>query len=446
MKTLVFTLIATVLLLQYGNAQDTGINITGTFSPKDRSAAYISVLGNTNSKDPVIAQAKVTDGKFTLQLPKNLPIGVYKFGFASQDTYTFYFVHDGETTYHIDFENKNNAWRFNSNTGKNHSYLSTYWKQKDSLILPIQVLYYFAQNYPEKTTNIYNKNAKVLSTKIKQFKAFRKKAITAAPVFAKEILTHNKLLFHNPQWDAKTIEDNFIKTLWESVPKNDTLFYNKPYFFTKLEATFDNLLDAKGKTKPELEKYEILKDRLAWLLQNLAQYPDKHKYYNLCIRYFSSKGYPYLLELIDTYVDKNQLLTENEKLGYEYRTKQQLLVEQIAPKIPTQDTPNFLDTVNAKYKRLVFVAGNTPFSFELLTKLKKDTTTKTDTKVVAVLLIEDKASVQKFKNLYPNWEICGLDKDTINTVAERYNLFYVPSVFTLDSENRILKIHEPFQN
>lgn len=442
MKTLVFTLIATVLLLQYGNAQDTGINITGTFSPKDRSAAYISVLGNTNSKDPVIAEVKVTDGVFSMQLPANLPLGVYKLGFAWQEKLTFYFVHDGEERYHIDFKNTNNTWTFNSNTGNEHNYLTKYWQQKDSLMTPIGVLYFFAQNYPHKQEAIYKKNNKALNKKVEYFKHFRAKAIAEAPPYSKEILAHKKTVFYEPQWDTATIEANFLNILWESVPKKDSLFYNKPYVLDKLQATFDALLEDSKKT--EAEKYEAVKKRITWLLKKLEDHPNKSKYYNLCIRYFGSKGYPYVFNGIDLYLDQTQLLTPQDAEGFAYRAKQHQLIQQKAPPIATSTTANFLETVKAEQKILVFVAGNTPFSFQLLNTLKEQTASKENTKVIAVLLTDNAESIQNFKSAYPKWELCTLKNEEVNTIAEAYKLVYVPTVYILDKDNTIIELKEPF--
>tara|TARA_B110000977_G_scaffold192781_1_gene266772 strand:+ start:247 stop:738 length:492 start_codon:yes stop_codon:yes gene_type:complete len=159
-----FTLVTALFLIATNHAQTKEITVTGTFMPKDKSAAYISVLGNTNQK-PVLAEAKVTDGVFSMQLPIDLPLGVYKLGFAMQQKPTFYFVHDGKNNYHLNFVNTNNTWSFTSKTGTSHKYLSNYRQKKDSLMKPIGVLYFFAQNYPHKKEAIYKKKTKKFFTK-----------------------------------------------------------------------------------------------------------------------------------------------------------------------------------------------------------------------------------------------------------------------------------------
>ena len=60
------------------------ITFSGTFIPKDRAAAYVVVYGNAG-QEGVLAEAKVTEGAFEMQLPDSLAYGVYKLGFGKQD-------------------------------------------------------------------------------------------------------------------------------------------------------------------------------------------------------------------------------------------------------------------------------------------------------------------------------------------------------------------------
>jgi len=441
MKTLVLTLITAVFIISttYGQAKE--IQVSGTFTPKDRSAAYVTVLGNTNQK-LLLAQAKVTDGIFSLKLPADLPLGVYKLGFASQDKFNFYLIHDGEYSYHIDFKNVNNSWTFTSNTGNEHRYITRYWKQRDSLMESIRIFYYFAKNYPHKEERIYKKNSTVLNDKVKDFKRFRTQAITQAPLYSNELLTHNKIVFHEPQLDVQTIEKNYLNTLWENLPKLDTTFYNKPYVTDKLQASFDGLL--KDRSIKEKEKYQAVKERLIWLLEKLDNQPDKLKYYNLCLRYFASKNYPYVFNTIDNYLDQKHLFTTQDSEDFIYRAKQQHLIQKKAPSIATALDASIFDAVKAERKVLVFVADNTPFSHQLLNGLKEQIATKVHTKVIAVLLTDHTESIQNFINLYPNWTLCTLKNEVINNVVQAYKLFYAPAVFVLDKDNTILELKEPF--
>ena len=263
-------------------------------------------------------------------------------------------------------------------------------------------------------------------------------------MFSKEILTHTQTIFYEPQWDTKTIETKYLNTVWDQIPENDSLFYNKPFFVGKLQATFDGLLEDINKT--ESEKYQAIKKRLTWLLEKLSKHVDKNKYYNLCLRYFGSKGYPYVLSDIDAYLNETQLLSAQDKEGFVYREKQRHLLGEKAPGIKLTTADNFLETVTAQKKVLVFVGDNTPFAFQLLESLKKEAATKENTKVVAILLTDNKESIQNFKRFYPTWALAAPNTDDLNNIIEAYKLVYVPSVFVLDKDNTILKQLAPFES
>ena len=140
------------------------------------------------------------------------------------------------------------------------------------------------------------------------------------------------------------------------------------------------------------------------------------------------------------------MLTAQDKEGFVYRGKQELLMGKKAPSIKSTTAANYLETIAAEKKVLVFVGGNTPFSFQLLESLKKEAATKDNTKVVAILLTDNKESIQNFKSLHPTWAVFAPNKTDINNVIEAYKLVYAPSVFVLDKDNTILKQVAPFES
>ena len=93
-------------------AQETKQSITfsGTFIPKDRAAAYVVVYGNAG-QEGVLAEAKVTEGAFEMQLPDSLAYGVYKLGFGMQEKPNLYLIHQPQVkAYAATIEKKNNQW------------------------------------------------------------------------------------------------------------------------------------------------------------------------------------------------------------------------------------------------------------------------------------------------------------------------------------------------
>ena len=93
------------------------ITFSGTFIPKDRAAAYVVVYGNIG-QEGILAEAKVTEGNFTMQLPDSLAYGVYKLGFGMQEKPNLYLTHQPQVkTNEATIENKNNQWTLSSTTG-----------------------------------------------------------------------------------------------------------------------------------------------------------------------------------------------------------------------------------------------------------------------------------------------------------------------------------------
>lgn len=420
------------------------ISLSGIFEPQDRSPAYISVLGTTK-QNKLIAEAKVIQGAFTMSIPQDLPYGVYKLGFSTKDKMQFYWVHDGEKNYYLQFTYHNNDWHFVSTTGKAHTYLSKYWQQNDSLMIGISSLYNFLQTYPHKTEFIYKTASTILDQKITAFKNIEDKAITNAPEYANEVLAQNKIIFYNPAWDEDSIKANYFEELWRSIPINDTLYYNKPFFLDKLTSTFQTLIE--DKTKPEIEKYQEIKGQLEWLLPRFSNYAIKQKYYNLCLRYFANNNYPYVLNLIDQYINLQEpLLLEQDTNGFLYRKSQQDLLGKPAPPIISQNNSNALDNLEASASVLVFVGGNSPYSFQLLNQLQEDVAHSTVyKKVIAVLLTEDEESIANFKNRFATWEVVSITNESVNGLVKSYNLIYAPTIFILDKNKNIEKILAPFE-
>ncbi len=419
------------------------ITLSGSFEPKDKAAAYVAVLGNMG-QNAVLAEAKVLEGNYSITLPANTPQGVYKLAFGMQEQPTFYFIHEGKENYVLNFSNTNNAWRLYATSSNNQSYVSNYQQKKDSLIATISTLYSFVQNYPHTKEPLHQSAIKTLNEKIKTFQSFEATAIAKAPQYSKEILQQNKMFFHKPQWDNKTIENNFLEALWSNIPIADTLYYKKPYLGEKLKATFEGVLEDKIIT--EAEKYNTISTRLEWLMQKLKTYPQHQKYYNLCLFYFFGNNYPYLTDQIDHYLNSKELLNAQETENFNYRKSQQELLGKVAPPIINENNINALDSFEANPSVVVFVAGNSPYSFQLLNQLKEATASSTTyQKVIAVLLTDDKESIANFKNRFPTWQVVSVAKDTINDVAKSYKLVYAPVAFLLDKNKTIIKKLEPFE-
>ena len=438
-KTIFHLLIASISFVCTAQQPPDSLRFSGTFIPKDKSAAYVAVYGN-EGQDGIIAQAKVTNGKFSMSLPNNLPFGVYMLGFGMQDKVYFYLVHQPKVNaYTVTIENRNNQWTFNSTTGSEHAYLTAYWQQEQALLKPLSILYYFLENYPLRQEAIYENNSNVLKQKIKAFHEFRDAAIAKAPPYSKELLEQNKIILHNPQWTPKERETHFYNTLWERIPANDSNYYKKPYFGDKLEQVFGSILENKQST--EKDKLADITTNLNTLITHLKEDRYNTKYYNLMLRYFMNKQYPYVLSRIDPYINPSELLTPQDSLSYVYRQAQHSLIGQKAKTVlDTKGEEVLKNTAEADRTVLVFVGGNTPLSLEVLQQLDKEINTLQNTKVIAVLLGSTHESLQNFKSLFPNWSHFRIENaEQIQKTVEAYKLVFAPTIFVLDANQTIKK-------
>ena len=430
-------LVASITFTSIGQEIKLPITFSGTFIPKDRAAAYVVVYGNAG-QEGVLAEAKVTEGTFEMQLPDSLEYGVYKLGFGMQEKPNLYLIHQPEVkAYRATIENKNNQWTLSSITGSEHTYLTKYWQQKKKRLKPIRVLYSFEQNYPLKKEHIYKTSKKKLKEKINAFNKFRDAAITKAPKYSKELLQQNKLILHNPKWSTKERKDHFHKTLWDRVPQNDSTYYKKPYFGDKLEQVFGTIIDnGKGSEK---EKLADITAKLLDVITHLKHDTYQTKYYNLMIRYFAYKQYPYVFNHIDPYINSAELLTPNDSLSYAFRQGQQLLIGKKAAAIIDSKGQDMFNAVTKK-TALVFIGGNTPLSLEVLQQLNSEVATQQNPEVIAVLLGGTNESLQKFNSLFPNWTHYTIeDADQIQKIADAYKLIFAPTIFILDTDRTIQK-------
>ena len=118
---------------------------------------------------------------------------------------------------------------------------------------------------------------------------------------------------------------------------------------------------------------------------------------------------------------------------------------QKAPQLPTENNLNILTTILPEKTVLVFIAGNTTFSSQLLNQLQQDTSAMPQINVIAILLTEDKQSVQNFKSIYPQWTVYTPKVEDIQKVIETYKLVYAPTIYILDKDRVIEKVLTQFE-
>ena len=428
------------ILFQLATAQE--ITITGAFEPKDMAAAYVAVLGNMGQKN-VLAESKVSEGKFSMSLPQDTPQGVYKLALGMQDKVYFYWLHTGQSSYELVFKYQKNKWYIEGKNNKEYDYLNKTIIKEDSLMVAIGVLYYTIGNYPEKKSKFITDAKTLLDTKTKEFQDFRNTALIKAPLLVKEVLNQNNIYFYDPTWDNETIEKKTAIVFWDNVPQNDTSYYKKPFFGDKLDQYFGSYNE--DKIMPEQEKYLKIQNKVSQIIEKFAQHPQKNQLYNLMVRYFFSIQYPQICQVIDPFLDKNKLLSPDDVKGFEYRMAQKELINQKAPSILNATTNEAL-TINTKEKNyLVFVGDNTPFSSAVLQQLKTETQNNDAIQVTAILFSDNAESIQNFKTQFPTWNIQTQVAKTAEETIKKYKLSYVPTVFEIDKNNTIVKIVKPFE-
>ncbi len=420
-----------VIMLQITVGYCQNIDFKGSFTPKDMSAANVYVLGNIGQNN-VLAEAKVVDGVFNTTLPANLPKGIYKLAFGMQEKVYFYFIHDGASSYQFDFMNQQNAWSLHTQSGINNIYVAQFYQKQNSLLPALKTLYFFVGQYPEKKSIVYKTVIKTLYEKKLAFENFRKKAITNAPIYAKEVLQQNKMYFYSPELESTQIEIDFEKNLWDNVPKNDSLFYTKPFFGDLLEKFFLAIIE--DRTMPESERYFKLKTKIQFVINQLKDNPYKTKYLNLMIRFFANNQYPYLIQEIDKACIATDLIAEDDKIGFNYRQKQQLLFGKKIPEIINSEGKNIFENDTALKKILVFVGNNTAFANQCLSKLNTDYASDKNCELIAINLNDNSESIKNFKNLFPNWKHPTFTKDQIKELISKYNLIYAPTLFEIKQD------------
>lgn len=434
----IFILIGFILFWQ-ATAQE--ITISGRFEPKDMAAAYVAVLGNMGQKN-VLAESKVSEGKFSMSLPQDTPQGVYKLALGMQDKVYFYWMHTGQSSYELVFKNISSKWYLEGKNNKEYDYLSKYTTREDSLMQAIGVLYYTIGNYPEKKSKFIEDAKTLLDTKTKAFKLFKTTALLKAPLLVKEVLNQNNIYFYDPTWDNATIEKKADVVFWDNVPLQDTTYYKKPFFGDKLDQYFGSYIE--DKLIPEEEKYFKIKNKVLLIIEKFAQHPQKNKYYNLLVRYFSGIQYHQMIQVIDPFLDKNKLMTPDDINAYEYRMAQNALINQKAPQLlSTSNEALILNTKEKNY--LVFVGDNTPFSNEVLHQLEVDTQNIATVQVTVLLFSDNAESIQNFKTKFPSWNVQTQFGTTAEATIKNYKLIFVPTIFEIDKNDMVLKIIKPFE-
>ncbi|WP_349663117.1 TlpA family protein disulfide reductase [Cellulophaga lytica] len=424
--TLLFALIAMSLTAQH--------TISGTFSPAKEYTWLIAYQLKPGTQ-VYVADTKIEDGKFKLELPANAAAGTYRLVYAvPQEEFNFDVLYNGKEDIVLNFNAQDGATYATSTENK---IVNSYFLEINAL--QKQVIDFYTSNSTNKKelAKLYNK---INSTQAKY------------EADAKDLIALNFIKANKP----------YVASSFESI--YEFVEHKKQNYFSAIDFKNEQLQASSFLTDKTLNYVytslplnKITKDATETVLQqNIQTVASKLEginntfkfslFYDLWI-YAASAKYNKTSDFIySNYLKEIGAVTNNQELikGIEAHTR--LRIGAKAPEITWNDGKNSLSKLDAAENYVVvFWSSTCSHCLKELPQLNKAIQQYSSVKVLAVGLEDEynywdteSAKLKSFTHALAlgKWD---------NKYAELYNISATPTYFILDKDKRIVNKPETYK-
>ncbi|MEP0214960.1 MAG: TlpA disulfide reductase family protein [Cellulophaga sp.] len=424
--TLLFALIAVSVTAQH--------TISGVFSPAKEYTWLIAYQLKPGTQ-VYVADTKIEDGKFKLELPANAAAGTYRLVYAvPQEEFNFDVLYNGKEDIVLNFNAQDGATYTISEENK---IVNSYFLEINAL--QKQVIDFYTSNSTNKKelAKLYNK---INSTQARY------------ETDAKDLIALNFIKANKP-YIAKKYE-----TIYEFVEHKKQNYFSAIDFKNKQLQASSFLTDKTlNYVYTSLPLNKVTKDETETILQqNIQTVASKldgvHEafkfslFYDMWI-YAASAKYDKTSDFITTnYLKKLGNITNNQEIIKNIDAHTRLRIGAKAPEITWNDGKNSLSKLSgAENYVVVFWSSTCSHCLKELPELNKAMQTLPNTKVLAVGLEDEynywDTESAKLKNFTHALALGKWD----SKYADLYNVSATPTYFILDKDKRIVNKPETYK-
>jgi thiol-disulfide isomerase/thioredoxin len=400
------------------------------------------VLSRFNGQEIPVTDTKVTDGKFTFNVPvENFQAGVYRIIINPQQR-KFVDIIIADTIgfdVSIDADKPEGAATFTGSilNSKWYAYKESAYKAQERNRALIQ----FTDIYPDKTNAFYATAIKEIEREMKDFDLnFNKFVKENKSNLAGKMVANRPFYFPNIKLPLKGQEKDFQDKYWKGIDASDPSLLFTPLYVEHILAYFGFFLQEQPGADADVN--------LRMAVDTVMIKFGKNKETADFARQFLTEGFkqldkPALLQYLDETYSATQQCTdelEEKELKERLAAYNALKIGFNPPAIKIPDysgnTISFLESP-ADTIILVFWATWCPHCQQMLPVLKEKLAGKKNWAVVAVSVDDDKEAFEKVMKEYPMFRhYCDLKKWQSQPVMD-YHINATPSFFMFDKKRTL---------
>ena len=402
----------------------------------------------------IAAVAIKNDGSFSINAPKNIEPGVYRFQYSqtSADEYIDVILNgnENEVSFTLDInEAKETRKPIFTKSNENINWYQ-YQKEREVMLQKIQAMQQLVALYPVKTDPIVQQVQDAIKQEINNCydkeTLFLKQNTTT---WAGKMVANKPYYFTNPKdhWRLQAYE--IKEHYWDNITTNNPELINTPLYTEHILAYLKYYMNPEMHFS-ETEMEEGLKESVDKIIQKFSGSDATKKF---AIQYlqigFKEIGNEKVLQYIDEKYKETieQCQDESDKAAFDKRVQGYATIK-VGNKAPdiTFTTLDFnLHAIAAERIIVVFWASWCPHCMQEIPKLNEWAIANPTTKVVAISLDDDKTAyetaIQKFPSFIHDCDFKKWDGKAVND----YYVYGTPTLVLLDKDKKIVNKFSSFE-
>lgn len=406
--------------------------ITGEMNPPGEYT-WVILYKIEGARQVFVKSEKVTNGKFSFELPANAKTGAYRVNYKTEGSGFADFLFNKENVaFTFDPEKAEETIRFSKSTENKiyQEYINTVSTQQyktDSL----QIAY--LKNPQAKTANLYKTQLAKIAALQKQYLAKSKGKMVYH--FIKATNRYNSpVIAKDPQMYLKSINDHFFDTIDFD---NQTL-YNSTFLVDRITDYVFYMNYSDDPTK-QRTLHDAAVKRVLSKTKNQTFKKDIIEF--LITQFVNANNIEFADYVLDSYYKKLPTSLQNTEFTVSYLERTAVGIGRVAPEITwSTNGKNYkLSTINeANNYVLVFWSTGCGHCLREVPQLYEFTKDIKNSKVIAFGMEINDSDWKKHTKKYPNWyNVLGLKKWE-NPIARTYQIYATPTYIVLDKNKKII--------
>lgn len=399
-----------------------------------------------------LVQAQINLDTFALELPQNLPSGVYKLlflGGGEQKEEVLFILEDqaNDIVLELDLSNGESLVSF-FNSPENEKW-HTYKKNEQKVVFKHEVLFSFINNYPEKDGKIVLLAMEEIEKERQKIEKQRKSFIqNNKGTWAALIVESQPYFFYDPLLDRAESRKKEHESFWSQINTAEPKLINSPIYVEHIIRYIRYYLDQAEDLDPKILE-EKLKESVDEIMVQFSKNEETQAFaFEFLMNGFREIGQERVLQYLEENYSHiaDQCLDDIDKLAYEKRMQGYAKLKQGMP-APDIDFSfeQKLSEIEADTIALVFWSTECPHCMQMIPKVDQWANEQKNIKVIGASLDTNYEQFTQVAQKLPNMMHHA---DGLGWNAPIVQAFYIsatPTLILIDSNKKIIDKFDGFE-